>query len=330
MKQPTDSSIAADGSRSVDVERDISLTVALCTHNHRERLHRTLVGLRQLEPPTGRWELLLVDNACTDGSAELIAAQDWRGPGIEVRIVRESKLGLSHARNRALTDANGEYIVFMDDDETPDPRWLRAFEQIILAERPDALGGRIEVLFEGGVRPGWLQDELLGFLGKLDHGGPARPLTDANTPIFGGNFAFRRDVFARIGTFDTTLGRMGTTNAGGEDTEIYRRMLRAGCVVWWVPDAVIYHRVETAKLQRRYFLDLHYRQGCVEGSRRRGNGAGVPPAYLIPQLWRALRSALSQRLEQGADMSLRREMNVAYFVGVILGWIRGAKVPRTN
>ena len=297
-----------------------SLTLALCTHNHADRLACTLSALAQLVPPACAWELLIVDNASTDNTSQLVAASDWRTPAMNVRVVREEKLGLSNARNRAIREATGEYIIFMDDDETPDPHWLGAYERVILAERPDALGGRIEVMFEDGERPAWLRDELLGFLGKLDHGGVARRLVALDTPIFGGNFGFRRDLFARIGAFDAGLGRKGTSNTGGEDTEIYRRMIASGCNVWWVPDAVIHHRIQAGKLRRRYFLDLHFRQGRMEGMRKRNAASRVPPAYLVPQLWRAIKNALSERLGRGSDASLRKEMNVAYFLGYILGW----------
>lgn len=297
-----------------------SLTLALCTHNHRPRLARTLQALAHLRPPQCPWELLIIDNASTDGTAELLSNSGWRPGHVAVRVVRESKLGLSHARNRAIAEASGEYLVFMDDDETPDPDWLCALERVILAERPDALGGRIEVMFEDGERPAWLQDELLGFLGKLDHGSPRRRLLERGTPIFGGNFAFRRSLFAHIGDFDADLGRKGTANVGGEDTEIYRRMIEAGCSVWWVPDAVIHHRIQVHKLRRSYFLDLHFRQGRVEGMRKRGSCLRVPPAYLVPQFWRAVKAALAMRLRGGSHLSLRKEMNVAYFAGYVFGW----------
>jgi glycosyltransferase involved in cell wall biosynthesis len=243
---------------------------------------------------------------------------------MKVRVVHEEKLGLSNARNRAIREAAGEYIVFMDDDETPHPDWLRAYERLILTERPDALGGRIEVMFEDGERPPWLQDELLGFLGQLDHGHAACCLVDPATPIFGGNFAFRKEVFARIGTFDAGLGRKGVVNVGGEDTEMFRRMIGAGCHVWWVPDAVIHHRIQAAKLRRGYFLDLHFRQGRTEGIRKRGDASRIPPAYLFRQLLRAVRTALSHRFSLGRNASLRKEMNVAYFIGYLYGWAFGS------
>jgi len=297
-----------------------SLTVALCTHNHKQRLERTLAGLAQLRAPACPWELFIVDNASTDGTSDLLSQTHWRGPEMKVRVVHEEKLGLSNARNRAIREAASEYIIFMDDDETPNPDWLRAYERLILAERPDALGGRIEVMFEDGERPAWLLDELLAFLGKLDHGSTPRRLSSPGTPVFGGNFGFRKKLFDHIGAFDAGLGRKGAANVGGEDTEIYRRMITAGCNVWWVPDAVIHHRIQATKLRRGYFLDIHFQQGRTEGMRKRGDASRVPPAYLVPQCWRAVKAALSLRFRAGSNMSLRKEMNVAYFAGYVFGW----------
>lgn len=297
------------------------ITVALCTHNHADRLVRTLADLAKLRPPSSPWEFLVIDNASTDATPTLLASSDWRRSGMDIRIVREEMLGLSNARNRALREARGEYIVFMDDDETPDPAWLTAYEEAMLEHRPDALGGRIDVFFEDGERPGWLRDELLGFLGKLHHG-EGRWLTERTTPIFGGNFAFRRGVFERIGKFDARLGRQGAANIGGEDTEIYRRLLGHECKVRWVPQAIIHHRIQTPKLRRNYFLDLHFRQGRMEGARKRGEATHVPPLYVFPQVARSYGRALMSRLRQGADHSLRMEMNAAYFTGYLIGWIK--------
>lgn len=297
------------------------ITVALCTHNHVDRLERTLCDLRRLRTPSYPWELLIVDNASSDRTPELLATGLWRPTGVPIRIVREERLGLSSARNRAIDEAAGEYVIFIDDDETPDANWLTAYDEVIRTARPDAMGGRIEVMFEGGARPAWLQDELLGFLGRLDHGLPTGRIDNPRTPIYGGNFGFRKQIFDRIGRFDTGLGRKGTVNTGGEDVDMYRRLIDAGCTVWWVPQALIHHQIQSAKLRRGYFLDLHYRQGRAEGTLRRGSASRMPPLYLFPQVARACGAAVSAIVTDGRKRSLRKEMNVAYFLGYLSGWV---------
>lgn len=299
----------------------VAYTVALCTHNHADRLERTLADLASLQPPRRRWELLVVDNGCTDATPALLQRHRWPD-GWTVRVVREEKLGLSNARNRAVADAHGEYLVFMDDDETPDPDWLCAYERLIDRHAPDAFGGRIRVLFED-ERPAWVRDELLGFLGEVNRADEVVPLTEPDTSFFGGNFGFRRQVCERVGLFDAALGRKGTVNIGGEEVDFYCRLLEAGLSVWWTPEAVIGHRIQATKLNRRYFYDLHFRMGRVEGGRARNGGPQLPPRYLFGQLLRAIRAALQQRLREGGDATVRREMNVAYFAGKIDGWALG-------
>lgn len=296
------------------------ITVALCTHNHANRLERTLADLLHLRVPEAPWELLIIDNASRDATPDILDRQAWP-VGWQVRVVQEDNLGLSNARNRAIREARGQYLIFLDDDETADPDWLCAFEQLIEAHSPDAFGGRIEVLFEG-PRPAWLTDELLGFLGQLRHADAIIPLTERSTSFYGGNFGFRRTVCDTVGAFDATLGRKGTDNTGGEEVDFYRRLLEAGFKVWWTPEAAIHHRIQADKLDRRYFLDLHYRQGRMEGARKRGAGSRIPPLYVYPQVARAYGRALTLRVRRGKDFSLRLEMNAAYFTGYILGWMR--------
>jgi len=87
--------------------------------------------------------------------------------------------------------------------------------------------------------------------------------------------------------------------------------------------------IQADKLKRSYFLDLHYRQGRMEGIRRRRGCSRIPPRYLIPQLGRALQALLKQWTAEGRKATVRKEMNVVYFVGHILGWAFGEE-PETD
>ncbi len=299
----------------------LAYTVAVCTHNHRDHLEKTLRELHSLQAPERPYELLIIDNASSDGTAELLQRTDWRQPEIPTRVVREPQLGVANARNRAVTEAQGEYLVFIDDDENADPQWLRTYEQTIQEYQPDCLGGPCKVEFENAERPSWVQDDLLGFLGELDHGQPPRQLTERSTLLYTGNCGYKLSLFDRVGLFDSELGRRGNVNSGGEDTDMYKRILAAGGHIRWMPDAVIQHRIRGNKLHKSYFYELHYRQGRNEGRQKRGSGSRIPPKYLIPQLGRALKAALVERLSRGGDYSVRKEMNLVYFIGYIRGWV---------
>lgn len=299
-------------------------TVALCTHNHADRLSRTIVDLVRLRAPLQPWELLFIDNASQDSTSALLASNAWPIDW-NVRIVREEKLGLSNARNRAIAEARGEYIIFMDDDETVDPDWLVAFESLIDSMKPDVFGGRIAVLFEDR-RPHWLTDDLLGFLGELARFPDIHALTETSTSFYGGNFGFRRSIVEHIGGFSAHLGRKGSDNTGGEETEFYRRALQAGLSIWWTPYAIIYHRIQAAKLKPAYFRDLHFRQGRMEASNELGHKRRIPPLYLIGQLMRAALTLVRLAVNHGLSKTVRQQMNVWYFAGRISANFAG---PRT-
>ena len=79
---------------------------------------------------------------------------------------------------------------------------------------------------------------------------------------------------------------------------------------WWTPEAVIHHRIQAVKLDRSYFLDLHYRMGRMEAIRQRGPGSRLPPLYLFGQLLRSLQAVLAQWRTEGRVATLRRGMNV--------------------
>lgn len=97
------------------------LTVAICSHNPRAHyLQRTLQGLSAQTLPSSRWELLLIDNASL---APLSSAFDLSWHPLS-RHIREDRLGLTAARLRAIDEAAGSVLVFVDDDNILQPDYL--------------------------------------------------------------------------------------------------------------------------------------------------------------------------------------------------------------
>ena len=77
------------------------LSVIICCHNSASRLPVTLSHLKVQEPPAAPWELLLIDNASTDGTAD-VARSYWQNGPAPLRIIDESRLGVRFARERGL------------------------------------------------------------------------------------------------------------------------------------------------------------------------------------------------------------------------------------
>jgi GT2 family glycosyltransferase len=221
----------------------LSVTVAVCTRDRPDNLATCLDSLERLEYPG--LEILVVDNApSSEASRSLVERR-----GARVRYAREPRPGLDWARNRAITEARGEIIAFTDDDVTVDPSWVRALVAAFgVDERVAAVTGLVlpaeleteaQVLFERyrGFSRGFVPRRI-----AAAGGGPlALRYGAAGDYGTGANMAFRRSLFARIGDFDPALGA-GTPTRGGDDLEMFFRVLKEGYALVYEPHAVVRHR----------------------------------------------------------------------------------------
>ncbi|MCA1978122.1 MAG: glycosyltransferase family 2 protein [Thiobacillus sp.] len=300
-----------------------ALTVAFCTFNRAIRLHALVAALRA-QRCDADWELLAVNNASTDNTLEILAGLQAQ-PGPRLRVVTESTPGIVPARNRALTEsAESDYLVFIDDDELPKPGWLAAACDALLNEGADCVGGRIEIDYANAPRPRWLDDEIAGFLGRLDHGPQAFWIADERTPLWSGNIGYAMRVFRETPElrFDTRYNRAGDGVGGGEDAMMFRALLARGARMRYRPDMAILHGVENWKLRRAYFLRLHYLAGVRAGRHALPDYPhtflGVPP-FLLSQAARQLGRAAALQLA-GRPGALRQAMNAVHALGCALGY----------
>ena len=100
-----------------------TVTIAVPTHNRARLLGGTLASIAALNIPEGvNPECLIVDNNSPDDTRDVVEVFAREAP-MAVRYVVEPQLGSSYARNRAIAEARGEYIFFIDDDALAEPDW---------------------------------------------------------------------------------------------------------------------------------------------------------------------------------------------------------------
>lgn len=302
------------------------LTVAICSYNRCANLPRLVATLRRQACPLP-FEILVVDNNSSDDTQAVLAelaAQE----GPRLRYCRETAQGITHARNRALQESlDSDFMLFIDDDELPGETWLSAAVDALDREGADCVGGTIDV--DVDARPDWLTEELLGFLGKLDHGDQPFWIEDQSTPIWSGNIAYRMALFRDDPTlrFDPRYNRAGTGIGGGEDAAMFWRLLEQRARIRYRPDMRIVHLVEPWRLRRGYFLKLHYLAGVRQGQYRLPDYPktvfGIPP-FLISQCMAQSGKALMQTLLRRPGR-VRQGMNATHAWGTIVGYRRRAR-----
>lgn len=238
-----------------------SLTVAICTKDRPELLVRCLKSVQATQYPDfgtpSFIETIVIDNAPSDEATRALVGSM---PG--VRYTCEPKPGLDFARNRALREATGELLAFLDDDVVVDRRWLVGLMEA-WTENPDAvaytglvlpyeLATEAQILFEkaGGFRRGF---DKLRYHGQTLSNNPLYP---CGAGIFGAgaNMAFQREKLIELGGFDEALDT-GRPLPGGGDLDIFYRVIRAGYPLVYEPQYMVFHqhRREIKALRRQYW-----------------------------------------------------------------------------
>jgi glycosyltransferase involved in cell wall biosynthesis len=249
------------------------ISVIICTFNREQSLARTLQSISRVEiPPGTSWELLLVDNNSSDGTRTLAESYEARLP---LRYIFESNPGLSNARNAGVAAAQGQYILWTDDDVEVDRKWLASYVEAFRRWPNAALfGGRSVPVFEEPVVE-WFResrDVIKDLLAERDFAHEHLRVSLANGVVpFGLNYAARRDVQRKF-LYDPELGVGPSRRIGGEEVDFYTKVLNAGYEGVWLRSPVVYHHIPQARQNLEYitsYYDGAGRTWCVMQHRDR-------------------------------------------------------------
>jgi len=211
------------------------ISVALASYNRRERLRGALTALARQTLAPERYELVVVLDGSTDGSAEMVRGLDLP---VELRIIEQDNAGLAAARNVGAAAARHPIVLFLDDDIEARPELVAAH-----AGRHAALGRPAFVMgyFPPVIdEPSWWAHTLRAWW--ADHfrqkGEPGHRWSAAD--IVDGNASVSRALFDELGQFD-----LGFTGGRRQDYEFGLRLLAAGHEPAYEPRAYGDHHLAT-------------------------------------------------------------------------------------
>lgn len=220
------------------------VSIIICTCNRVEPLQKTLFALaRVCVPETMPTELIVVDNASTDATAEVV--QQCRMPNMPVRYIHESKPGQCHARNTGLVAAQGDIILFTDDDVRPPFNWIEGMCRSILFGEADAVAGGVR--FAPHLQRDWMQPRHRALLASTERIDPLCP-----QDMVGANMAFSKHVLEKVPQFDTALGPGAL---GFVDDSLFSMQLKEGG--YWIGSALdieVEHHFQESRLLRASFI----------------------------------------------------------------------------
>jgi len=182
------------------------------------------------------------------------------------RVVDARGPGIAAARNAALATCGEPVLVLLDDDACPQDGWLEAHARQWREPASDLaiVGGPIAPRVIGR-RPGWLDDELLGVFGLVDHGAPSRRIDGTATRLLGGNMSMRVDVAAGLGGFWPMRGHPDLRGWYDSEALLQREAAEAGWHLHWAEDAAV-DRLVDGSVTRRMLLARRGRHGALVGA----------------------------------------------------------------
>jgi GT2 family glycosyltransferase len=199
---------------------DISIVVP--TRNRAERLRALLASLARQEGPP--FEVIVVDNASDDRTLAVVGDADAEHDAHIRALHLPQPMGPAVARNRGWRAAQGELVVFTDDDVVAQPGWLKALADAHERD-PDAL-------VQGRTVPDPREvHKLAAFTRSQQASGPGPWFQTCN-------IAYPRALLEKLGGFDESYW-----DAAGEDTDLGWRAIEAGTRVIYEPNALNWHAV---------------------------------------------------------------------------------------
>jgi glycosyltransferase involved in cell wall biosynthesis len=242
----------------------LRLSLIIATYNRSASLIRALESVAQQNAPASEWECVVINNNSTDDTQERFAEFVAAHPDLNMRMVTELRQGLSFARNRGIRESEAEYIAIIDDDERISPDFITSYISLF-DSTPDAVaaGGPIVAEYPSG-RPRWMSHFTeRPVANTMYFGDKVREFPEGRIPG-GGNMAIRRSAVRRYGVFDTSLGYVGESLVGGEESDLFERLRIAEAKYYYVPTAVMYHIIPPEKLTANYLSRLSYNIGVSQ------------------------------------------------------------------
>jgi glycosyltransferase involved in cell wall biosynthesis len=237
------------------------LSVAICTYNRCDLLGGAIESICTQPLDPAAYEVIVVDNASTDATLEVVEEMQARFPACTIRYVLETTPGLSFARNSALAEAAAPYIAYVDDDARVAPGYLPGVLALTTQKPlPDCIGGPI-CPFYTDPKADWFRDRY-----EARTWGDARRLLRPGESFSGSNMVWRAATLAAVGGFQTRVSMTATAMLFGDETDSFARAWAAGLAgdavrFLYDPALVVYHWTPAHKMRVAYWLKRAFAGG---------------------------------------------------------------------
>lgn len=248
-------------------DKDIHISLVICTYNRDKYLPEALESIKLQSASADSFQLIIVDNKSTDNTASIAQNFILNNPHLNVKYALETNKGLSFARNRGVAEADAPVLCYLDDDAILSTQYVDEMISFFTAH-PFAVGvgGKVIPKYEDGNEPDWMNKYLNGFVGRVDHGTHIQKFNEQMKYPAGCNMTYKKDIILKAGGFNNDL------TFRSDDKYIFFKIKELSDEIYYVPNAYVYHYIDSNRLAFDNFKKLFLKTGNEEKIRIRSSG----------------------------------------------------------
>lgn len=304
--------------------KNYNISFIISTRNRADLLRNCLDALiNQDNVEKDSYEIVVVDNGSDTNDTKHVV-DSLQGRFKHMKYVYQEKLGLSIARNTGVEYADGDLICFLDDDTIPDKNYIREIIYSFKNHDIACLGGKIVAAWPQGIPPVWFDEKFGDIVGETSFGIESGFMKKDEFP-FGGNIAFRKEIFQIFNGFNENLGRKGNNYITGEEMDLCYRLQENGYKFFYNHKAVVFHVVGENRASKKYFLDSTFGKGITLAYLKRNNKSFlIFVSSFFVKLFFVLFSYITLSLRNLSEKEKFKlkciiSSNLGYFYAVLLG-----------
>lgn len=225
------------------------ISVCVATHNRNTLLANLLQSLcRQTLRETPPIEIVVVDNTPAGNAREVVESARVANPGIHIAYDIQPIKNIALTRNLCVSQAKGTHLAFIDDDEYANENWIMELYQALVKTGGAAVIGPVLPHYPHDT-PRWIIEE--GFFARKQPPDLAS-IKQGQT----NNALICRKWLENVGTFNPAFGL-----TGGEDTDLFQRITRAGGQLFWAQHAIVHEHIDKSRTTAQWLLRRAFRGG---------------------------------------------------------------------
>jgi len=245
------------------------LVVIIATAGRPVLLERTLASLARCTIPDCYEGTVVVENGPRAGTETVVDSSNANCPALSVRYLHEQTANKSRALNRALGAVGEGLVLFLDDD-------VRVHDQLLVRYAEAARGLRGGAFFGSSCGVDYEVRPPEWFIPVLPYSARGMDLkgSDRLWEYLGCSWAAFAADLREAGRFDPDLGPGAAAGAGGQETDMQRRLAALGASRIDLPEVLVWHWVPQERCSRRWVLKRRFREGISSTLARRRSGDG--------------------------------------------------------